>query len=216
MRYVRFSGRVWEWYAHWLIDPNVVGKFVPAIIINGRGVIVVDADGTILWQMSVCGVPKQGIDMPRITSQTYSRIPGLTIMSTKEELRVEYLPSVEPNTPWFVVAVVSGGGEWTILLFKAPEKQSIVGMSITGCWDISCEAATDIKCDIRESFGHLEIWIHDPRWVANEIWEKGIHTWLPFCAKIALRLTWITIGETVWKYLRHSWIQDGKQGSEMA
>lgn len=46
-------------------------------------------------------------------------------------------PSIQPNSPWLLIASVRGGGERALLVFKCPEEQGVVGMPCSVNGDIT-------------------------------------------------------------------------------
>lgn len=67
------------------------------------------------------------------------------------------LPSIQPDAPWYVTAVVGRSSEGPVLLLEGPEEKCVIGVT----WPIHPDVARKTVCnregDIRQGVFHLEI-----------------------------------------------------------
>ena len=68
------------------------------------------------------------------------------------------LPSIEPDRPGHVGALVRIRSEGAALLFPPPEEERIVGMARTVHRDVPSEVAGERPSDVGQRIGHFEIW----------------------------------------------------------
>lgn len=68
-----------------------------------------------------------------------------------------YSPSLEPYTPWLVLAFEFTRGKRPLLFLPSPEEEGIVGMPRPVDRDIACPVARNRFGDIRQRGSNLEV-----------------------------------------------------------
>lgn len=153
-------------HLHWLVDPDIISQEVPPKLISEQGIIVSYMDRPILTEVLF-----SELNFRTVQSSTSNNNPSmlddpglLYIVRARQTRRRKprmYSPSLEPDTPWLVLAFKLTRSERSLLFLPSPEEKGIVGMTGSVDWDIACPIARNRACNVGQRCGNLKVCIDE-------------------------------------------------------